>query len=377
MGIRARLNVEEYKVLFEHKDFPASGVSCLYHGGVLSLTVQKASDAARGLSASLTHSADMGRTWSEPVPFGPPMPDRDAGFQGVALGYATGEGCQIAVGCHVPTGVREDHYREDVAWRPSALLVGRKPPGVADFVWTSYPSATFLGEQFAAPGILTHSGRVVITLWGAKQKGENWRCGVLLSDDAAQTLRYRQVAYEPDLSMRNDPGMPAGYNEQTLFETSEAALVSIIRGRDAIGAIPGSSPSSSEVLFSRSVSTDRGETWSTPELTNLPGTGAPADGLTLPDGSFLLPARVPTLWTRHDNHYLCGLHMARSFDQGKTWETELVFHRDPEGVPYNNYYNALNGTFVKLAENRAMYVFGHHDDKRKRYRANAVVLSWP
>ena len=28
-------------------------------------------------------------------------------------------------------------------------------------------------------------------------RGDNWQCGVLLSDDGGRTLRYRQVRYEP------------------------------------------------------------------------------------------------------------------------------------------------------------------------------------
>jgi hypothetical protein len=373
---KTNLIVEDYRVLFEREDFPASGTSCLCHNGVLSLSIQKASDGARGLGEFLTHSEDMGNTWSEPEPFGPPLMDPEVEFQGLSLAYATADGTQIAVGHYLPHGIREGHHGEDKQWRPGDMLVGRKPAGAAAFEWTRYASGTFLGEQFVAPGIMARSGRLVLTIWGAKQRGENWRCGVLLSDDGGQTFRYRDVAYEADRAIRNVAEMPAGYNEQTLFETLDGTLVSIIRGRDAIGAIPGSSPRCSEALFSRSVSTDGGETWSNPQLTNLPGTGAPADGLTLPDGSLLLPARVPTVWSRHDDYSLCGLHMARSFDEGQTWETERVFHRDPAGNLYDNYYNAMNGTFVRLDDERAMYVFGHFDRKRERHRVNAVVLSW-
>jgi hypothetical protein len=373
---RTYLAVEEYRVLFEREDYPASSASCLYHDGVLTLSIQEASDCSRGLATFTTHSSDLGKTWSEPQPFGPRLRDPEVEFQGVALGHATGDGTQIAVGCHLGLGIREGDYREDVAWRPGELLLGRRPAGGGDFAWTRYPSGTFLGEQFAAPGIMSRSGRLILTIWGARKKGENWRCGVLLSDDGGRTLRYRDVAYEPDSGVRNDAQMPAGYNEQTLFEALDGTLVSLIRGRDAIGAIPGSSPSSSEALFSRCASTDGGETWSQPELTNLPGTGAPSDGLTLPDGSLLLPARMPTVWSRHEDWGLCGLHMARSFDLGRSWETELVFWRDPEGNLYDNYYNAMNGTFVRLSEGHAMYVFGQFDVKRGIHRVNAVKLSW-
>ena len=51
--------------------------------------------------------------------------------------------------------------------------------------------------------------------------------------------------------------------------------------------------------------------------------------------------------------------MARSFDRGRTWSTDLLFDRTPDGEPFDNYYNAMNGTFVPLGDAEAMYVFGH------------------
>ena len=51
--------------------------------------------------------------------------------------------------------------------------------------------------------------------------------------------------------------------------------------------------------------------------------------------------------------------MARSFDRGRTWSTDLLFDRTPDGERFDNYYNAMNGTFVSLGHAEAMYVFGH------------------
>ena len=45
-------------------------------------------------------------------------------------------------------------------------------------------------------------------------RGDNWQCGVLLSDDGGRTLRYRQVGYEPDPAIRKDPEMMAGFNDR-------------------------------------------------------------------------------------------------------------------------------------------------------------------
>lgn len=374
MTSKTNLTIEDYRIIYDDPAHPASGAACVFHDNALWMTFLKASDAELGLWTSLTRSDDLGQTWSPPVPFGPPIIDPAAEFQGVCVAHSASDGRLIACGFHRPRGITEC---DDMNWRPGDALIGRqRAPGSHDFDWTRYPSGTFQGEQFVASGIRTRSGRIVFTIWGAMRQGENWWCGVLLSDDDAQTLCYRGVAYEPDLSIRADPSVTAGYNEQTIFETLDGRLVSLIRGRDAIGAIHGSNPGSSEALFTRCVSSDGGATWSSPELTNLPGTGAASDGFTLPDGSLLMAARMPTVWTRHDHHSLHGLHIARSYDAGKSWETECVFYRDPEGFAYDDYYNAMNGQFMRLDENRAMYVFGYFQHRQDRHRVNAVTFSW-
>ncbi len=169
----------------------------------------------------------------------------------------------------------------------------------------------------------------------------------------------------------------AGYNEQTLFSAADGTLVSVIRGHDHRGGIPGTNPRSSDCLFFRAESGDRGETWSSPEPTDLSGTGAPTDGLPLPDGSLVLPARLPSHWSRHRGHSFCGMHMARSFDRGRTWSTDLLFDRTPDDEPFDNYYNAMNGTFVELGEAEAMYVFGHfRRGSATGHRAYAVHIRW-
>ena len=135
-----------------------------------------------------------------------------------------------------------------------------------------------------------------------------------------------------------------------------------------------------ETYFSRSVSTDGGETWSQPELTNLSGTGATGVGLTLPDGSLITAARIPhhveTTWIQPPNPQRYGLHLARSFDLGKTWKSERFFQQDPGGLEFDNYYNTMNGQFIQLEERHWMYAFGHFDIKRDLHRILAFDLSW-
>ena len=114
---------------------------------------------------------------------------------------------------------------------------------------------------------------------------------------------------------------------------------------------------------------DRGETWS-PEPTNLAGTGAPAAGLTLPDGSLLNVSRIPysrALYRLREPD-LFGLHVVRSFDEGRTWRTEWIKQRDPEGNPFDNYYNAMNGQFLQIGPREWIYLFGEFSVKRNLHR---------
>lgn len=74
-------------------------------------------------------------------------------------------------------------------------------------------------------------------------------------------------------------------------------------------------------------------------------------------------------------HDLFGMQFVRSFDGGKTWRAEKVFQRDPEGQPFDNYYNAMNGQFQKVGKDEWLYVFGQFDVKRNVHRILAIRVS--
>jgi hypothetical protein len=152
--------------------------------------------------------------------------------------------------------------------------------------------------------------------------------------------------------------------------------VSIIRGRERLGRVAASPK---DTWFFRSISRDNGETWSKPELTDLPGTGAPTSGLTLPDGSLLIAVRVP--WSRTSNqpidHNLFGLQFARSLDEGRTWRTEKVLQHDPDGRAFDDYYNTMNGEFLQIAPRRWFYIFGQFSVKHNVHRILAIQVQTP
>lgn len=374
------VSISDYRVLYDGQanGYRASSGTCDWHDGVLSLTFQYASDGACGAPQHMVRSHDLGRTWTEPVLFGPPVPDLSEQFQVVLYAGRTARGTLLLCGFFIPRGVHEDaaNANETLRWRPCEVLVGRQPRERDAIAWTRHPSGTFLGEQYAYPGLHLTGGRIVLSVWGSAGRGQNWQCGVLLSDDDGLTWRYRQVGFEPDPAIRHDPAMPAGFNEQTLFLTGDGELVSLIRGRERLGA---TDETGEETYFFRSSSRDRGESWSRPEPTNLPGTGAALTGLTLPDGSLLQAARIPYPRARagfqiaHTD--LHGLHLARSFDGGRRWQTEAALQHDPAGRPFDYYYNAMNGQFVPLGPDRWLYAFGHFDYLHKRHLMLGLTLT--
>jgi hypothetical protein len=375
---RTKVHFSDFRVLFDRNNtgYPASGGSFVYQNGKLSMAFQKASDGDSGLQSSLTESLDLGKTWSQPVPFGPAVADVKTAFQACHFSGVSAKGTLIISGFYNPSGIQTSG--EGINWRPNTALIGRQQRQDQEVHWARYESGTFLGEQFVERGVVTRSGRIVLAIWGSAKKGDNWQCGVLLSDDDGRTWRYRQVGYASDLSLRDRAAEPVGYNEQTLFESHDGTLVSMIRGRQKLAQLTDRLPR--ETYFSRSISKDGGETWSTPELTNIAGTGATGVGLVLPDGSLLLAARIPhhveTTWIRPANPKLYGLHLARSFDLGKTWETERLLQHDAEQTPFDNYYNTMNGQFIRVSSNRWIYAFGQFDVGRKTHRMLAFDLSW-
>lgn len=320
-----------------------------------------------------TYSRNSGRTWSDPrlLELGRV---RDPGRETLNLGLwgPTAAGTELCFGYHQVLDAESGTVHHDMSLRDYTLLIGRGAPGQSVNNLGEYPSGAFMGEQFMEGGLQLPSGRLVFTLWGIMERGENWRCGVLLSDDDGETWRFRTVAYDPDLGIRDKPAQPAGFNEQTLFRLQDGRLVSIIRAREKLGrGVPGGGDL--DTWFFRSESSDDGESWSPATITDLPGTGATnGQGLTLPDGSLLIGCRTPYSRTYYElpDPELHGLHLARSFDVGHTWHTEFIVQRDHESIPFNNHYCAMNGKFHQVSETEYIYVFGFfgHDFEPKFQR---------
>lgn len=384
---KSTVTVTDYRVFYDGQD---SGINTIGGRFFIKNEVEIAgvftaekfgdvdSDYSTGKRPFLISSEDTGKTWSHPVLFGQELllypEEREKEALQLAIYGPTVKGTLICAGDQFLEGEKGSGSVKDPQWRNNTLTIGRKENISAEWNYTRYPSGTYLGEQFMDGWLQLPSGRLVFTIWGAKNKGENWRCGVLISDDDGISWKYREVAYEADLNIRDKQDVSAGFNEQSMFRTEEGRIVSIIRGREKLGRVDDSPR---DTWFLRSESNDNGETWSKYELTDIAGTGAAAVGITLPDGSLLHACRVPYSRRLYElpEPDLYGLHFSRSFDEGKTWHSEHIIQRDPQGNPFHNHYNVMNGQFLKLNNKEWLYIFGQFDVKNEVYRILSCRLT--
>ncbi len=120
------------------------------------------------------------------------------------------------------------------------------------------------------------------------------------TDDGKTWTRHGPIAV---------PGKPFGNIQPTLFVTSKGTILALCRTR-------GMS------LIAQAESADDGLTWSEAKLTALPNPGSGIDGVRAADGTFYLAY----------NHTKLGrspLNLARSTDDGKTWQMVATVEEAP------------------------------------------------
>ncbi|MEO7653910.1 MAG: hypothetical protein ABIZ80_25920, partial [Bryobacteraceae bacterium] len=174
--------VKEFRVLYDgQKDgYYASAGGAIVDGKRLEMAFFKASDAAAGIQPYWVETKwknvkDLGSTWTKPRPFGGELlktlvQSPESEFLGLSLFGPTTAGTTLSIGFHTRKPVHEATYRQDVRWRPGAFVLGRREKGRESFDYKQYATGEFMGEQFAAPGIITSSGRILLTIWGAAKQ---------------------------------------------------------------------------------------------------------------------------------------------------------------------------------------------------------------
>lgn len=379
----SKVTIEKYEVFcdLQDQDFP------LFFGGFLrqhdgltpirgedgclemafskSLNFHYVEDLALGVHGFMVRTCDDGQTWSEPERQDSRGLVKDEKIESFNLWpfIRTRNGTDLWVMNHQhtdtpPTGDATHGFQVEMNDLQHDSFIGRREKSQTEFRFDTNLQ-DFADFFFVEGGFQFPSGRILLTGWGGNHH-ENWIAAALISDDDGVTWRKSIVGYEPDISIRDNPNVTAGFNEMTMFLDPDGTVVAIMRGREGLGrGVPGT-PFGRDTWYLRSESRDQGETWSKPVITNLAGTGSPARSLVLPDGSYLLPTRVPYSRDYYDlpDKELYGLHLARSFDKGKTWATERIIQHDPEHIPMRKHWTAMNGIFLKVDESTYDYIFG-------------------
>ncbi len=101
---RTILRFSNYRVLFDRvqQGYPTCGASFLYRKGTLELIFLRPTEDGRGQETFLTRSDDLGKTWSDPVSFGPPVGNPKKLYQNASLVGVTASGTSLVTGSFTP-----------------------------------------------------------------------------------------------------------------------------------------------------------------------------------------------------------------------------------------------------------------------------------
>lgn len=201
--------------------------------------------------------------------------------------------------------------------------------GPSPMTWTAYVRRSTDGgktwskpEQFPA-GLLGPIRAKPIQLAGgailAGSSVESYRCWTSWversTDDGKTWTRFGPIQV---------PGHPYGIIQPTLFEAKDGVIVALCRSR-GLGVV------------CRAESKDRGQTWSDAVRTDLPNPGAGIDVVKLKSGDLVLIYN-------HSKMLRTPLNLARSSDDGKTWQIFKDLETEPGEYSYPAIIEASNGT---------------------------------
>ena len=164
-----------YRVLFDPKPqgLRANTATGVLQGKRLQLCFAgPMEDDEAGTLPYFVDSTDLGRQWGKPEIFATGIRQKIGVSATQEASYLflfgpTNKGTVLSIGYHVARGTRKEKLEEDMRFRGSSLLTGRREKGRSEFDFRADRPGTFLAEQFGAGGIQHSSGRLVLTIWGA------------------------------------------------------------------------------------------------------------------------------------------------------------------------------------------------------------------
>ena len=204
------------------------------------------------------------------------------------------------------------------AFRPQIDIYFRRSTDSAK-TWTEPVKLNQPNHTTRSNGIRLSTGELLVPLHLRGTKAG----GVLKSSDGGQTWKRSGMVANPE----------GQGGEPTIAETKSGKIHMILRTKDG--------------QLWRSISADKGETWSAAEKTGLTGTSSASHLLCTRDGTLVLtynPGPTP---------HRFPLHLRISRDEGKTWsEPTLLADRPAKGSGWSICYPALtelaDGTLVAI-----------------------------
>jgi Neuraminidase (sialidase) len=331
-----RVKVVEKGVVYDKSTAVISGV-CRCKNGDLLVSYNMRSDLRPGERVGLVRSTDGGKTWSG-------RPENT--FESVFKNGGLEAGCSLtclsngrlllpyADGIYLHPDQKDNFDRFALLFCPTSDDQGR--------TWQNTKAQSYDGLEGFAYGKVVElpSGKLLLPLWGARERRETSSSGVVQSHDNGETWsEYRCIG-------------PAHGDETSVILLPDSSLLALIREYE-----PQDPTRAFHVAYSR----DGGENWTAPQKVNMTGT-SPALHLT-PKG-LLLAGYRSTVGQPTEGR----CHISSSLDNGQTWDFELELE-----LPRGQWFKGGYPAFTNLADGRIFVTFHNGVLKDPWYTAYNIL----
>jgi len=335
--------ITESIVVYDQQKAWPGGVTVAPDGHLVVTWGRVVGDWGAGGKPEVIHSTDGGHTWSKSEVIG--VTQRGPkGSLGGSLGLLTTSKGSILQPAYDFLSVPPKDEEGNWNLRLCTDYVFKSTDN--GYTWTRHEVDTAGAlEAFMYGKIIElRDGRLLCPLWGVFAEGEPARSALVKSFDDGETWGdYTTIAFDPDAARWLN-------NETSLIELRNGDILAIIRNG-----------------LRRSISTDKGETWSPPEQTEIRGTSPSLHRA--PSGRIILGYR--------DSEAPRPVAISWSEDEGKTWLGKLRL-QDPKGINYEawakDHEGAVGGypSFTNLPDGRIFVIFYSTDERGIYIAANIL-----
>jgi len=331
-----RLKVVAKGVVYDKSAAIIAGV-CRCKNGDLLVSYNTAGDLSAGESVGIVRSTDGGKTWS-----GRP----ETLFESVFKKGGIEAGCSLtclsngrlllpyADGFYLHPHLKDNYDRFALLFCLTSDDQGR--------TWQNTKAQCYDGLEGYAFGKVVElpSGKLLLPLWGARDRRDTYSSGLVQSQDNGETWSgYRCIG-------------PDHGDETSIILLPDGRVLALIR--DYL-------PQNLTHVFHVAYSRDGGETWTAPQKVNMTGT-SPAVHIT-PKG-LLLAGYRSTVGRPTEGR----CHVSSSLDSGQTWDFELELELTHGQWAWGGY-----PAFTNLADGRILVTFHNGPPKLPWYTAYNIL----